>query len=115
VWLAKAHEDVEQARDHRGLHLREVTETGGIERREAVPGLGLPHSCQHGGPPEEIQPCTVQAEVAIRRAYRTWEADPSRLRGLCEEVGLVGLGQSAGGRSGRLDAEDTGGSLRVSP
>jgi hypothetical protein len=53
TWLAKAHEGVERARDHIVLHLRVVTETDRIERHEAVSGLGLPHHCQHGGPPEE--------------------------------------------------------------
>jgi hypothetical protein len=31
----------------------------------------------------------VQAEVAIWRAYRAWEANPSRLRSLCGEVTKV--------------------------
>ncbi len=47
------HEDNERARDQIGLHLREVTEIDGIEQRESVRGLELPHSRQHGGPAEE--------------------------------------------------------------
>ncbi len=107
VWLAKAHEDVERARDRIGLHLQEVTVIGGIEQRGAVPGLGLLHSCRHEGPPEESRPCTEQAEEAIRRAYRAWEADPSRLQRICE--GVAGVADrsthseaSAAGDGGRM-------------
>jgi len=69
----------EWGRDQIGLHLREVTEIDRIERRELVSGLELPHSCKHGGPPEESRPCAVQAEAAIQWAYRAREANPSRL------------------------------------
>jgi hypothetical protein len=52
AWLAGAHEDVERARDHIGLHLRELTEGVGNKQRKAVPGLRLPRGCWHRGPPE---------------------------------------------------------------
>jgi hypothetical protein len=60
VLLAKAHEDVERARDLIGLHLQDATGGGG-----AAPSLGFPHGCRNGGPPEESRPCKVQAEEAI--------------------------------------------------
>jgi len=44
---------------------------GGIERRGAVPGLGLLHSCRHEGPPEESRPCTEQAEDMQLTATRS--------------------------------------------
>ncbi len=80
MWLTKVHEGVERARDHTGLHLREVVKTGKIQRHIAVPGLELAHFCWHDGPPEESGPCVAQAETAIQRACRAWEADPGRLR-----------------------------------
>jgi hypothetical protein len=86
VWLAKAHEDAQRARDHIGLHCGRLQRPRGSNRPKAVPGLGLPHSCQHGGPLEESRPCTLQAEVAIWWAYRAWESNLSRQRGLCEGV-----------------------------
>jgi hypothetical protein len=63
-----------------------LAETGEIQRQKAIPGLKLPHFCWHKGPPEESRPCAVQADVAIRQANRAWEADPERLRSLCDEV-----------------------------
>jgi hypothetical protein len=86
AWLAGAHEDVERARDHIGLHLRELTESGGNERREAGPGLGLPHGCQHGGLPGESRPCRVQAEQAVQQACHAMEADPTRFQEAVERV-----------------------------
>jgi hypothetical protein len=86
TWLTKAHKGVERARDHIGSHLREVVEAGEIQRHTAIPGLELAHFCRHDGPPGESRPCAVQADAAIQRACRAWEADPERLWSICGEV-----------------------------
>jgi hypothetical protein len=101
LWLTKAHEGVEGARDHIGSHLREVVEAGEIQRHTSIPGLELAHFCRHNGPPDESQPCAVQDEAAIQRACRAGEADPKRLQSVCgkslQSSRPVGLGQGAGG------------------
>ncbi len=71
VWMAKAHESVERAREHIGLHLRKAS------------GLNLVRYCQHDGPPAESRPCKEQAQVAIQRASHAWEGRPGRKRRLC--------------------------------
>jgi hypothetical protein len=86
TWLTKAHEGIEWARDHIGLHLSEVVKTGEIQRHIAVPGLELGHLCRHHGPPGESRPSAVQAEAAIQRACRAWEANLGRLQSVCGEI-----------------------------
>jgi hypothetical protein len=86
AWLAGAHEDVERARDHIGLHLRKLTKGGGNERRKVVPGLVLPHGCQHRGLPEGSRPCREHAEQAVQWARQAMGAEPTRFQEAVEGV-----------------------------
>ena len=72
AWLAKAHESVEGAREHRGLQLRRASK------------LNLVRHCQHDRPPTESRPCEEQVRTAIQRDNQVWEGSPGRLRGLCD-------------------------------
>jgi hypothetical protein len=71
VWMVKAHENVEPAREHIGSRLRKVF------------GLNLGQHCRHDGPPTESRLCDVQAQAAIQRASRAWGDSPGRIQGLC--------------------------------
>ncbi len=86
MWLKKAQEGVERARDHKSSQLPGAVEAGEIQRHTTIPGLELAHFFWHNGPPGESLPCAVQADAAIQRACRAWEADPERLRSVCGEV-----------------------------
>jgi hypothetical protein len=84
VWMAKAHESVERAREHIGSHLRKVS------------GVNLVRYCQHDGPPTESQPCSEQSQAAIQRASRAWGDSPGRIQRLCS-VTPGAAGQSVRG------------------
>jgi hypothetical protein len=79
-FLAGALVDVKQARDHIGLHLRELTEGGGNEPCKAVPGLRLLRGCRHGGPPDGSRPCREHAEQAVQRAHQAMGTNPTQFQ-----------------------------------
>jgi hypothetical protein len=86
LWLTKAHESVEQARERIGLHLRKGVGADHIQGQAAMPDLELPHFCQRDEPPGESRPCDMQAFTAIQWACRAWEANPERLPSICGKV-----------------------------
>jgi hypothetical protein len=99
TWLTKAHEGVERARDHKGLHLSEVVKTGEIQRHIAVPGLefGTPLSASWASQREPTLRGASPGRHSAGLPCMGSESGTSTecLRRNLRSSGPVGLGQGA--------------------